>query len=112
MITFVCFSIFLATPQVRARKVSQAHLTSSDRDEKVSSPSFGNKLSDFPIAVKYLCSNPPFVFLVLVGCAEGVLVSGTATFAPKIIETQFRKTAGQASLLMGKLDLVIFGKCV
>ncbi|XP_072028946.1 solute carrier organic anion transporter family member 4C1-like isoform X1 [Amphiura filiformis] len=88
-----------ATQKVRAKKVSQAHKSSSD--EKVTNPSFGNQLSDFPRAIKYLFQNPTFVFLVFTSCAEGLIVSGMATFGPKVIETQFGKTAGQASLLMG-----------
>lgn len=85
--------------------MSQAHMSSSD-DQEVLNPSFGNKLSDFPKAVKYLCHNPPFVCLIITGCAEGMLLSGMATFGPKVIETQFGRTAGESSLLMGESKMI------
>ena len=90
------------TRQIRSRKVSQAHISSSDTE--LLRFDFGTKLSDFPRALKNLLINPTYVCLALVGCCEGLVIGGFATFGPKIMENQLGKTAGDASVLMGEYD--------
>ena len=40
--------------------------------------------------------------MLVVGCCEGMMISGYAAFGPKVIETQFGLTAANAALLFGK----------
>ena len=95
------FSNITGTAEIRAAKKNEAH--QSKYNDQVDNPSFGDNLADFPRAIKYLLHNPTFIFLVLVGCCEGFIVSGFSTFGPKVVETQFGKTAADASLLFGKI---------
>lgn len=85
--------------KVQAEKVSEMHQKLKDSEAVQSG--FGTTLRDLPASFKYLLCNPTFVFLSLAGASEGMLVSGLATFMPKIIESQFSIAASSAALLVG-----------
>lgn len=85
--------------KIQAEKVSEMH--QKLKDSQAAQSGFGTKLSDLPASFKYLMCNPTFLFLSLAGASEGMLVSGLATFMPKIIESQFSIPASSAALLVG-----------
>jgi hypothetical protein len=53
-----------------------------------------------------LLKNPVFMFITLAGASEGIMITGFATFMPKIIQNQFGVSAGFASILGGKKVLL------
>lgn len=52
-------------------------------------------------SVKVLLTNPTFMFLNLAAAAEGNLLAGFATFAPKFIEAQFALQSSTAAMYIG-----------
>lgn len=85
--------------KIKASKVTEMHQKLQD-SEAVNS-GFGTSMRDLPTSLKILLWNPTFVFLSLAGASEGMLVSGLATFLPKIIESQFSIAASSAALYVG-----------
>jgi hypothetical protein len=57
--------------------------------------------SEFLPALKSLFTNKVFLFTTIAGTAEGFAVSGTATFIPKFLESQFHLTSSDASFSAG-----------
>lgn len=49
--------------------------------------------------------NPTFLFLSLGGCAEGMVISGVATFGAKFLQEKFNLPAALASFVMGNVCL-------
>ncbi|XP_071804429.1 solute carrier organic anion transporter family member 4A1-like [Asterias amurensis] len=92
-----------ATAKIRAEKESEAHV--AGHEDEVTKPSFGTKLADIPLAVKYLMFNPTFVFVSLAACSESLIVSGFATFSPKILGIQYGLSPGVAAAVVGILAL-------
>lgn len=60
------------------------------------------KISELPQALFELLKNLSFVFLNLAGCCESILLSGSGTFLPKIIEVQFHLNSKLVAIVMGK----------
>ncbi|XP_022104544.1 solute carrier organic anion transporter family member 4A1-like [Acanthaster planci] len=87
------------TAKIRAEKESQAHI--AGHEEEVTRPNFGTKLSDIPKAVKYLFINPTFVCVSLAASAESLVISGFATFSPKILGIQYGLSPGVSSAIVG-----------
>ncbi|XP_071956000.1 solute carrier organic anion transporter family member 4A1-like [Antedon mediterranea] len=87
------------TEKIRAEKVSEAHADS--KEEETTREGFGSSAKDFPKAIKYLVTNPTFMFNTIAACSEGLVLSGFATFMPKFVENQFVQTAGRAAALVG-----------
>ncbi|KAH8026040.1 hypothetical protein HPB51_015389 [Rhipicephalus microplus] len=85
--------------KLQAQKKSEMH-QKLQKSEAVQS-GFGARAKDLPASFKILITNPTFVFLSLAGATEGMLVSGLATFLPKVIEFQFSIAASLAALIMG-----------
>nr|XP_037276481.1 solute carrier organic anion transporter family member 4A1-like [Rhipicephalus microplus] len=89
--------------KLQAQKKSEMH-QKLQKSEAVQS-GFGARAKDLPASFKILITNPTFVFLSLAGATEGMLVSGLATFLPKVIEFQFSIAASLAALIMGDLTV-------
>lgn len=87
--------------------MSEAH--SSGGAAAVGSGTFG-RLKDLPNAARVLILNPTFVTLSIAGATEGVLLTGFATFMPKILENQFNMTASRAALIVGKSLISVCGR--
>ncbi|XP_013775144.1 solute carrier organic anion transporter family member 4A1-like [Limulus polyphemus] len=88
---------------IQSRKVSEMH--GKLKDSEVSQSGFGNSIADLPASLKILLINPTFVFLSLAGASEGMILSGLATFLPKVIESQFSVAASAAALLVGMVTV-------
>ena len=58
-------------------------------------------LKDFPKFVAILSRNVPFIFLTFAGTTDLIIASSLATFSPKIIESLFKITKSQSSLIVG-----------
>lgn len=56
-----------------------------------------------------LVSNPTFIFLSLSGASEGFLMTGLATFLPKLIQNTYSMTASQAAVNVGAVSVVAGG---
>ncbi|KAA0189509.1 hypothetical protein HAZT_HAZT008504 [Hyalella azteca] len=56
-------------------------------------------------ASKSLLSCLPFIFLSIAKSCEGFVLSGMATFLPKVLETQFSLPAGLAATVVGALAI-------
>lgn len=54
-----------------------------------------------PTALTELVTNRSFILLNFAGCCEGLLISGSNTFIPKILHTQFNISTRTNSLVMG-----------
>lgn len=91
------------TLKIQAQKKSEMH-QKLQKSEAVQS-GFGARARDLPASFKILITNPTFVFLSLAGATEGMLVSGLATFLPKVIEFQFSIAASLAALIMGAVTV-------
>uniref|UniRef100_A0A1E1X5A7 Solute carrier organic anion transporter family member n=1 Tax=Amblyomma aureolatum TaxID=187763 RepID=A0A1E1X5A7_9ACAR len=89
--------------KLQAQKKSEMH-QKLQKSEAVQS-GFGARAKDLPASFKILITNPTFVFLSLAGATEGMLVSGLATFLPKVIEFQFSIAASLAALIMGAVTV-------
>lgn len=89
--------------RVQAQKKSEMH-QKLKKSEAVRS-GFGARAKDLPASFKMLILNPTFVFLSLAGATEGMLVSGLATFLPKVIEFQFSIAASLAALIIGSVTV-------
>ena len=57
--------------------------------------------SQFLPALKSLFTNKVFLFTTIAGTAEGFAVSGTSTFIPKFLESQFHLSSSNASFYAG-----------
>lgn len=89
--------------KIQAEKVSEMH-QNLQNSEAVRN-GFGTSLKDLPSSFKFLLTNPTFVFLSLAGATEGMLVSGLATFLPKVIESQFSIAASWAAVVVGLVTI-------
>lgn len=89
--------------KLQMQKKSEMH-QKLQKSEAVQS-GFGARAKDLPASFKILITNPTFVFLSLAGATEGMLVSGLATFLPKVIEFQFSIAASLAALIMGAVTV-------
>ncbi|KAG8194345.1 hypothetical protein JTE90_029217 [Oedothorax gibbosus] len=85
--------------RIKSEKKTEMH-QKLQNSEAVQS-GFGTSLRDLPSSFRFLLTNPTFVFLSLAGATEGMLVSGLATFLPKVIESQFSIAASYAAVLVG-----------
>ena len=56
---------------------------------------------EFLPALKSLFTNKVFLFTTIAGTAEGFAVSGTSTFIPKFLESQFHLSSSDASFSAG-----------
>uniref|UniRef100_A0A1B6EGM8 Solute carrier organic anion transporter family member n=1 Tax=Clastoptera arizonana TaxID=38151 RepID=A0A1B6EGM8_9HEMI len=56
---------------------------------------------ELPKAMFELLRNSSFVFINLAGCCEGIIISGSGTFIPKIIQVQFHLTSKTVAYVMG-----------
>ena len=57
--------------------------------------------SEFLPALKSLFTNKVFLFTTIAGTAEGFAISGSSTFLPKFLESQFLLSSTQASFSAG-----------
>ncbi|CAL1299379.1 unnamed protein product [Larinioides sclopetarius] len=89
--------------RIKAEKKTEMH-QKLQNSEAVQS-GFGTSLKDLPSSFRFLLTNPTFVFLSLAGATEGMLVSGLATFLPKVIESQFSIAASYAAVLVGLVTI-------
>lgn len=102
----------------RSRLSSHASFRSSLRSRPVSSNNKPLELAaagPLPVGRELLTSlgvlltNPTFIFVSLAGATEGFLMTGLATFLPKMIENQFSLTASEAALNVGTVSVVAGG---
>ncbi|XP_039261491.2 solute carrier organic anion transporter family member 4C1-like [Styela clava] len=91
------------TARNRAMRESEVHASAGA--EVTEQQGFGRGIKDFPIALMKMLSNPTFMLTTLAGCTETLVISGFATFLPKLIENEFRQTAGAAALLAGVISV-------
>lgn len=89
--------------RIQAQKKSEMH--QKLQKSEAAQTGFGARARDLPASFKILITNPTFVFLSLAGATEGMLVSGLATFLPKVIEFQFSIAASLAALIMGAVTV-------
>ena len=61
-----------------------------------------NKISDFPKAVWTLVKNPTYLFIDMAVICEAFLLSFISVFGPKIVESLFNLSSGDAALITGK----------
>jgi hypothetical protein len=94
-----------AANKIRMKRKSETH--QSERNDKASREGFGTKWKDMPEALKILLTNPVYMFLNMAGVFEGLVVSGVATFMPKLIQNQFSVSAGYAAILGGQYNYVV-----
>lgn len=73
----------------------------SKKPQPTTSPENDSKLNKVWSSVKVLLTNPTFMFLNLAAAAEGNLLAGFATFAPKFIEAQFSLQSSTAAMYIG-----------
>lgn len=76
-------------------KISEA-VISSGRSEAFC------KLRELPAAMAELFRNTSLVLLCFAGCCEGLVLSGSSAFIPKIIQSQFHLSPRTTSLVMGE----------
>lgn len=50
-----------------------------------------------------LFKNTSFILLNFAGCCEGVIMSGSSAFIPKIIQIQYHLSYQTTSMVMGKI---------
>eukprot|EP00057_Strongylocentrotus_purpuratus_P026259 XP_011680733.1 PREDICTED: solute carrier organic anion transporter family member 4A1 [Strongylocentrotus purpuratus] len=100
---------FPTTAKIRAEKANLAHANSGT--EETTRAGFGERPSDLLRALRYLFTNPTFVFTCLGGVADALLINGFNAFLPKVLENQFSLSAGFATILTGILSIFggIFG---
>ena len=60
-----------------------------------------NKLKDFPRAIWTLIKNPTYLFINLAVVCEAFLLAFISVFGPKIMESLFNISAGNAALVAG-----------
>ncbi|GCC30041.1 solute carrier organic anion transporter family member 4C1-like [Chiloscyllium punctatum] len=100
VVPLTCFPKHLpGTAEVQLRKVSQAH--SGVNTKAFLKPNFGESFKDFFVVLLLLLKNPVFIFLVIAGTTEALVITGFVTFMPKFIENQFGLTASLAAILGG-----------
>ena len=56
-----------------------------------------------------LATNPTFLFVSLSGACEGFLMTGLATFLPKLIQNTYQMSASQAAVHVGAVSVVAGG---
>ena len=66
----------------------------------------GKELLD---AIVILVTNPTYICVSLAGASEGFLMTGLATFLPKMIQNQFNLTASEAAMYVGAVSVVAGG---
>ncbi len=86
-------------------KISEAHQNGSD--DVCAKEGFMSTWRDIPISLKLLLTNPVIIFVTLSTITEGMVVTGVATFLPKIIQNQFIQGLSWAALLAGKKPCII-----
>ena len=64
---------------------------------------------DLVDAIVVLITNPTFIFVSLAGASEGFLMTGLATFLPKMVQNQFNLTASAAAMYVGGVSVVAGG---
>nr|XP_054750660.1 solute carrier organic anion transporter family member 4A1-like [Lytechinus pictus] len=96
---------FPTTARIRAEKSVEAHANSGL--DITTRAGFGERPSDLLRALRYLLTNPTFVFTCLGGVADALLINGFNAFLPKVFENQFSLSAGFATIVTGVLS--IFG---
>ncbi|XP_064480881.1 solute carrier organic anion transporter family member 4A1-like [Ornithodoros turicata] len=89
--------------RIQAQKKSEMH--QKLEKSQAAQSGFGSKAKDLPASLAMLILNPTFAFLSLAGATEGMLVSGLATFLPKVIEFQFSIAASYAALIIGAVTV-------
>ncbi|KFM61342.1 Solute carrier organic anion transporter family member 4A1, partial [Stegodyphus mimosarum] len=89
--------------RIKAEKKTEMH--QKLQNSEAVQTGFGTSLRDLPSSLRFLLTNPTFVFLSLAGATEGMLVSGLATFLPKVIESQFSIAASWAAVLVGLVTI-------
>lgn len=67
-------------------------------------------LTDIPLSMWRLISNPVYIVTCLGACMELMIVSGFVVFLPKYLETQFSLGKSQASVFTG--SIAIPGACI
>ena len=60
-------------------------------------------------AIVSLATNPTFLFLSLSGACEGFLMTGLATFLPKLIQNTYQMSASQSAVHVGAVSVVAGG---
>lgn len=88
--------ILAGTQEVKASRVSEAHQDGSEEKH------LGASFREFPKVTLMLLKNPTFMLISLAASSEGIVVSGFATFIPKLIQNQFGQTAGFSAILTGR----------
>ena len=91
--------------KAQSKRFNQAHDDGSV--EVVNQDNFLQSWSDVPTSFKFVLSNPVLIFLTLGLITEGIVLSGFATFLPKIIQNQFGQTASWSALLAGEEKSII-----
>ncbi|XP_076457171.1 solute carrier organic anion transporter family member 4A1-like [Babylonia areolata] len=60
-------------------------------------------------SLRYLVTNPTFMFLNMAAATEGIIVSGFSTFAPKFVEFQFSLTSASSAQYIGLVAIPAAG---
>ena len=90
--------LFSNSEAVKAKKSGFVDAVSEDKD-------LNNDLKSLWPSTKSLLTNVPFLMVCIANGMEGLVLGGFAGYFPKIIETQFHYTAGQAAFLTGAIAI-------
>ncbi|XP_072018415.1 solute carrier organic anion transporter family member 4A1-like [Amphiura filiformis] len=87
-------------PSYREAQKKRARETRSGAEYKAETTEM-NKLKDFPIAVWTLLKNPTYLFIDLAVICEAFLLAFISVFGPKLVESLFNLSSGDAALVAG-----------
>ncbi|XP_072018413.1 solute carrier organic anion transporter family member 4A1-like [Amphiura filiformis] len=89
-------------PTYREAQKQRTHETRPGAEFEAKTTTYGtNKLSDLPKALIALLKNPTYVFIDLAVICEGFILAFTSVFGPKIVESVFNMSSGDAALAVG-----------
>ncbi|XP_072018417.1 solute carrier organic anion transporter family member 4A1-like [Amphiura filiformis] len=89
-------------PSYKSAQKQRVNETQSGAEFKSNTTTSGvNKVADFPRAVWTLLKNPTYFFIDLACITEAFLLSFVSLFGPKIIESIFNLSTGDAALYTG-----------
>ena len=70
----------------------------------------GGGLSQVVTAVKSVCTNGPYMFAMLYGTVDAILVNGLMAFGAKYIQQQFGRTSSVAGIVYGMYAFKSIGR--
>ena len=91
--------VFLAAVVYRKHRENMAYKDKGEEESTTMS------CKDICNSMKTLCTNPIWILNTIAGTASSGLVVAFATFLPKLMQSQFALTSGQAALSAGKFGI-------